>query len=445
MSSSGNLGPTKCLSLEQKRQLYRDGYIVLKGAVSKELTQAARRRIKQAKKNENLGSAPEILDLVNESTVTPILHEALGFFDPVSLAQVGVIPPRKPGENFTPVGYKDKNVPYYGANTHMDGIATIMSGIPQDPSEVMGMTPEEKYQYHINSGIAPNGGGKLNEGKAPGALPGKPEPGRSCLVLGENGGVPFFNDPACTLGIGSFSAFVFVALNDQLEEGCGSTAVLPGSHHFAEKFYQWQREVGGPGGILGVEGPGWPRLNCEAENGLGLNYLPEPILAEFTDESKYGPLERSPDGRPWPRPTQVLMEEGDACITVYHVAHTGTRNEKGTESRKNIIFRIRAKAHNPNVVVSGVTDHPDRGQWGQWLDPEKDYNHLENPVETSKTSAKDWIDPFERSKHLLCHPWEIWQGMQEIVAEERANEEDPVREFLPLETETPKKALRARL
>ena len=29
-------------------------------------------------------------------------------------------------------------------------------------------------------------------------------------------------------------------------------------------------------------------------------------------------------------------------------------------------------------------------------------------------------DAFERSKHLLCHPWEVWEGMTETVARERA-------------------------
>ena len=32
------------------------------------------------------------------------------------------------------------------------------------------------------------------------------------------------------------------------------------------------------------------------------------------------------------------------------------------------------------------------------------------------------MDPFERSKHLLCHPWEVWSGMREVVAENRAKE-----------------------
>ena len=42
------------LTLEQKKDLYRDGYIVLRNAVSKELVAAARARIRAAKKGENL-------------------------------------------------------------------------------------------------------------------------------------------------------------------------------------------------------------------------------------------------------------------------------------------------------------------------------------------------------------------------------------------------------
>ena len=39
--------------------------------------------------------------------------------------------------------------------------------------------------------------------------------------------VPLFEDPDMTLGLGSFTAFVIVPLNEQTREGCGQTAVLP--------------------------------------------------------------------------------------------------------------------------------------------------------------------------------------------------------------------------
>ncbi|MEM7020524.1 MAG: hypothetical protein AAF512_24680 [Pseudomonadota bacterium] len=117
----------------------------------------------------------------------------------------------------------------------------------------------------------------------------------------------------------------------------------------------------------------------------------------FVDETS----EKTPDGRAWPRPTQVLMEAGDACITMYHIPHSSTRNEHGTESRKNIIFRIRNKKRQPNIVAdnTGVTDHPDRGFMGGWLAFEEGNN------------------PWERSKHSMCNMWDEWEGMQDIVAE----------------------------
>ena len=300
------LGERNALTTDQKRQLYRDGYIIIKGAVSRELTSAAKAAIKgaaaagkaaaarsggQPAQRVNLGTSDEMLDLVRESRVTPILHDLIGHFDPPQACQVGVLPPRKPGDNFTAVGYRDKDVPYYGANTHMDGACTIFSGIPQNKDEVAGMSHDEKYRHYVNAGADPRTGGKepLNAGKTGMPCDGKPEPGRSCEVVGENGGVPLFNDPDCTLGIGSFTAFVFACLNDQMEEGCGQTAVLRGAHHSAERYYQMQRDSGG---IVGIEGPGWSRINSQADNGLGLNYLPRPIYDEFCDEERFGPLER---------------------------------------------------------------------------------------------------------------------------------------------------------
>ncbi|MFP6605321.1 MAG: hypothetical protein VCC19_01985, partial [Myxococcota bacterium] len=74
--------PATALTLEQKRSLYRDGYIILRNAVSKEFVQTARRRIRAAKKGENLGGEKEMTDLVNASSITPILTEAMGRFDP---------------------------------------------------------------------------------------------------------------------------------------------------------------------------------------------------------------------------------------------------------------------------------------------------------------------------------------------------------------------------
>ncbi len=370
-------GTATALTLEQKRSLYRDGYIILRNAVSKELVQAARQRIRAAKKGENLGGEKEMTDLLNASSITPILTEAMGKFDPPTFCQVGVRKVSKPGDYFNNIGYRDKDMPYYGAESHMDGSITIQA--PQEPQQG---TPEEIYKRYFAAG--PKG-----------------DLGRSPDVMGHNM-VPMFEDPEMTLGLGSFTAFAFVCLNDQTVEGRGQTALLRGAHHAVEKFFRMQRDTNN---CLGPEGPGWPRLDYESPNRCGLVYLPEAIRDQFLDEDS----ECTPDGKRWPRPTQILMDEGDACITLYQIPHSGTRNENGTEARKSIIFRIRAKKRQPDKVVSGVTDHPDRGQMGEWLEFE------------------EGNDPWERSKHAMCNMWHEWDGMQGVVAEEREKEPSRAR------------------
>lgn len=355
------------LNIEQKRTLYRDGYIVVKNAVSQELVQKALDRIKGARKGESLWNDATMTDLVNASTITPILHDVMGQFDPPTHCQIGVRKRSDPGEHFNNLGYREKDQPYYGAESHVDGSMTI--AVPQQVQEG---SPDEIYRRYIASG--PKG-----------------DLGRSPEVIGHNM-VPMFEDPAMTLGLGSFTAFVFVCLNDQMREGCGQTALLPGAHHVVERFFRQQYEENG---CVGVEGPGWPRLDHDVPNRCGLVYLPEAVRNEFIDDTS----ESTPDGKKWPRPTQILMEPGDACITVYQIPHSGTRNQHGTESRKTIIFRIRNKKRQPDIIVNGVSDHPDRGQMGEWLEFE------------------EGNDPWERSKQAMCNQWDEWEGMADVVAE----------------------------
>ena len=350
----------------QKQALYRDGYVVVKGAVAPELVDRALARIKRADRGENLGPTEEMTDLVNASSLTPILREAMGEFDPPSTCQVGVRKVERPGQYFNNLGYRDCDQPYFGAQVHMDGAITINA-----PQSVQSGSPQEIYQRYFASG--PKG-----------------DLGRSPDVMGSNM-VPMFQDPAMTLGLGSFTAFAFVCLNDQTREGSGQTALLKGAHHAMERFFRWQRGINDR---LGPEGPGWPRLDYEAPNRCGLVYLPKAVRDQFVDDDS----EATPDGRRWPRPTQVLMEPGDACLTVYNIPHTGTRNERGSESRKNIIFRLRNKSRQPDKVVNGVSDHPDRGQMGEWLE-----------YETGN-------DPWKRSKEAMCNMWDEWEGLQQTVA-----------------------------
>ena len=358
---------------DQRREFFHQGYLIFKNVVPMELVERARARIKNAQRGESLAGAEEMTDLVNRSGLTPILHEMMGQFDPPSLAQVGVIKKSQPGDHFHSYGYRDRDIPYFGYGLHAEGLFSAMA--PQQPLEG---SPDEVYRKMIATG--PKG-----------------DIGRSADVIGTNF-VPLFQDPEMTLSVGSCTAFAIVPLNDQLVEGRGQTAVVPGGHHVLEQFYRWQSDQSG---IVGPEGPGWPRFNYNAPNGAGFNLLPDGVqhhLIALNPDS----VETTPDGRPWGRPEQVLMEPGDACITIYQMPHTGTRNEHGTESRKNIIFRLRNKRRQPNVVVTGITDHPDRGQRGEWLEFE------------------EGNDPFERSRHALSHMWEEWEGMQDIVAAEQA-------------------------
>ncbi|MCZ6643825.1 MAG: hypothetical protein O7F71_19795, partial [Gammaproteobacteria bacterium] len=178
-------GSATALTPAQKRDLYRDGYVIVRSAVSSELIEAALARIRIAKKGENLGPEKAMTDLVNASTITPILTEVMGTFDAPITCQVGVRKASLPGEYFNNVGYRDKDMPYYGAETHMDGSITISA-----PQEVQVGRPEEIYHRYFASG--PKG-----------------DLGRSPEVMGHNM-VPMFEDPEMTLGLGSFTAFVFV-------------------------------------------------------------------------------------------------------------------------------------------------------------------------------------------------------------------------------------------
>jgi hypothetical protein len=353
-----------------RRGLHRDGFVVVRGAVPRDLVDAARSTIRAASRADDLSGNPTMTDLVNRSAVTPVLHELMGAFDPPTACQVAVNPVREPNERFEPIGYRDCDIPYRGSELHMDGALTIAP--PQEPMEG---TPEEIYDRYIRSG--PRG-----------------DLGRSASVVGHNL-TPLFQDPEMTLGLGSFTTFVFACLSDQTEEGCGQTAVLPGSHHAIEQWFRHQRAVDDR---IGPEADGWPRLDHDAPNHCGIVYAPRAVFDAFCDVTS----ECTPDGRRWPRPMQVLMEPGDVCIATYHVLHSVTRNERGTESRKNIIFRLRNKRRQPDKVVTGGSDHPDRAWLGEFLDHEPGN------------------DPWRRSKDAMCDMWSEWDGMREVVAEARS-------------------------
>ena len=138
------------LTLEQKRTLYRDGYIILRNAVSKELVETARQRIRTANEGEILSKAKEMTDLINASSITPILTEAMGQFDPPIAGQVGVREVSEPGDHFNNLGYRERDMPYYAAGLHVDGSMTIAG-----PAEAAGGHPGGDLQPVC--GVRPEG------------------------------------------------------------------------------------------------------------------------------------------------------------------------------------------------------------------------------------------------------------------------------------------------
>ena len=359
------------LSNDEKRKFYHDGFFVLEDIIPQDLVRAAQDRYKAASRGDDLTHEPEFCDLVNLSPLTPIMHELMGDFEPVSgTRHIIRVKGQKPGDHYSPMGYRDRDMPYYGVDLHIDGQALY-----QTPQEPVNGTPEEIYARYISSGR-------------------KGDIGRTAENVGINFS-PLFHDPAMTNSMGGFTAFLFVCLSDQTMPGGGQTNVLKGGHHAAEAFFRWQYAQNGH---IGIDGPGWPRLNHDVPNRCGFRFLPDAIMEQFVDETS----ETTPDGRRWPRPTPVYMKPGDATIAMYHIPHGGSRNENGPSARKSPIFALVNRKRHPHHSVVGNSDHPDRFWDGGFIDfPDGDVQ-------------------YERSKYALLNMYHEWDGMQKIVAEERA-------------------------
>ena len=81
------------LTDEQKRSLYRDGYIILRGVVPLELVDAARAAIDATHDGAELAASSAMTDLLNASALTPILRNTMGAFDPATRVALGLKPP----------------------------------------------------------------------------------------------------------------------------------------------------------------------------------------------------------------------------------------------------------------------------------------------------------------------------------------------------------------
>ncbi len=353
------------LSGTEKQTLFDDGFIVLRNAVPPAIVQAARSRIDAALPRDErqllvpaeLATHPEILALFNDGCLAGLLRREMGPLPDVVSCQIAVTPP------YDKLGG--------GPGTHVDG---GWSGpLPATADEIDPLThrPRDAATYF----------GEHDERR------------------GSNDG-QLWMDPDRRISTGSYTALVGVCLSDQQVPGNGQFAVVKGVHEQVEAFFRRQRDSGG---VIGPEGIDWPRIKVGANGKPYANGLPDPIRALAHERAAdVAPTEEWP----WPELTPVLLSPGDAVIALHSCPHTPTPN-LGPHARMNVYFRIRRwRDGNPHEgtrrVAHGVSDHPDRGYFGQFLD------------------YPDSYDPWQTSIDLLCDHWREWDGMQEIVAAARA-------------------------
>ena len=345
------------LSPDQKRDLVRDGFVVLKNAVPRDVTARAKAHIDADPTRIAHGDEQAINDLFNASIVPAVLEEAMGRHTAPINAQVAVTMPR-----YSDAVTRNRVTARMAPAAHVDG-------------GWAGPCPETRSEIEA-------AGGDL-------ATWGKDGDPRS---LGPAGKAPLWQDRGRTVAIGSYTALVGVCLSDQMTPGKGQFAVRRGAHEAVEAFFRRQRAAGGP---IGGGGPDWPRLVPVGEDAAVAGVMPKAMVDNYPDTTF-----EHPDW-PWPELTPVLMEEGDAVIALHSLPHTATPN-LSDEPRMNVYFRIRRyRDENPFEgdprVGWGVSDHPDRCMNGAFLDYPDDYDAVRISVEK------------------LCDHWSEWAGLEEFV------------------------------
>ena len=349
------------LSQNQKRALVRDGFVILKNAVPRDITARAKTLINRDPTKIAHGDEAAINDLFNASSIPAVLEEAMGRHTPPINAQVAVTMPR----------YSDA-VTRHRVTAQTAPVAHVDGGWA-------GPCPATRSEIEASGGDLHTWG---NDGDP-----------RS---LGPAGKAPLWQDRERTVAIGSYTALVGVCLNDQSQPGKGQFAVRRGAHEAVEAFFRRQRAAGGP---IGGGGPDWPRLVAVGEDAAAAGMMPKAMVDTY-------PATRfdHPDWS-WPELTPVLMREGDAVIALHSLPHTATPN-LSDEPRVNVYFRIRRyRDANPFEgdprVGWGISDHPDRCMNGDFLD------------------YPDGYDAVHTSVDKLCDHWSEWPGLADYVNETR--------------------------
>lgn len=352
------------LSDPQKQDFVRDGFVIIRGAVPMALVERARELIlegmpaseRRVLAPAELATHADVTRLFRETPLADIVRAEMGPYPEVVSCQIAVTPAH------------DRLGGRPGA--HVDGSWSGPIPSRADEIEPVRGRPRDAARYF----------------------------GDDDDRRGSNDG-QLWQDPGRTISLGSYTALVGVALNDQLEPGHGQFAVLKGLHEEVEAAFRRQRDGGG---VIGPEGADWPRLKVDGDGRPFLNGLPETVRRQALERvSGAGPV----DGWPWPELTPVLLGAGDAVIALHSCPHTATPNF-GPNPRMNLYFRIRRlREGNPfegqRRVGHGVSDHPDRGYYGQFLDYPASY------------------DPWKTSVDKLCDHWSEWDGLGDAVRAER--------------------------
>lgn len=266
------------------------------------------------------GTDPTILELVNpESPLMRTIREALGQpIRKISGAQLASIFPHELRNNINESGYPSNEVPFYGWQGHLDGLWNGAAPVHQRTDRPM------------------------NEAEL--ALWNR-DPARNSVRRTYPGGI----------NIRNFTALLGIPLSDQTIEGAGNLGLLRGAHHAMSRFFQYQRDAGGP---LGPDGPGWERIDTNAPNFSGLRHYPEQVREQFSDGAEY-----TSDGRMWPKPTLIKVKPGDAVLTLHAVPHSATRLE-GNSPRLMAYFRLVPAARessSPDSFLDALCDC-----WLEW-------------------------------------------------------------------------------
>jgi len=358
------------LSPMEKQHLFDWGYVIIRGAVAPEAINTARKLIENyLPKDERqllvpgaLATHEQITGLYSNHAMAQIIRNEMGPSPPVISCQIAVIPP------YNKLGGEPGLHVDGGWSGHIPDLANdidIETGRPKDATRYFGEHDETR---------------------------------------GTNDGLLWMNQEK-TLSYGSYTALVGIAINDQLSPGNGQFAVLPGTHEVVEQCFREQRDTGG---VVGPEGSGWPRIGISKKGKPYCNGLPDRIR-EIAEQRRTAGTKT--DQWPWPELESVLLKAGDAVLSLHSCPHTPTPN-LGPNSRMSIYFRIRRlRENNPNEgtrrVAHGVSDHPDRGYFGQFLEYPDDY------------------DPWQTSINKLCDHWSEWDGMQDFIST-RTNDNEQI-------------------